>query len=82
MARASRRHPGMLYPHRKSNPRRDVTPDGGDRMDGVRPGSPKRLGVTPRTRTRATWRTKPRDSNRRWMKVRWQVTSRRGGGYF
>ncbi|MEY9168877.1 hypothetical protein ACVII1_000206 [Bradyrhizobium elkanii] len=27
-----------------------------------------------RCTTRATRRTKPRDSNRRWMKVRWQVT--------
>jgi acyl CoA:acetate/3-ketoacid CoA transferase len=27
-----------------------------------------------RCSTRATWRTKNRDSNRRWMKVRWQVS--------
>ena len=27
-----------------------------------------------RCSTRATWRTKPRDSNRRWMKVQWQVS--------
>ena len=28
-----------------------------------------------RCSTRATWRTKPRGSNRRWMKVQWQVTA-------
>ena len=28
-----------------------------------------------RCSTRATWRTKPRDSNRRWMKIRWQVST-------
>ncbi len=40
---------------------------------GARLRNPAKLRRSPVVPTRAKWRTKPRGSNRRWMKIRWRV---------
>jgi len=44
------------------------------RRNGRSAAQPRPAPPIVRCSTRATWRTKPRDSNRCWMKVRWQVS--------